>query len=271
MEEVKSFILNLSLSHEQLYLFMLSFSLWWVVYSFVHFFVKINNKTLLKILDTKNRIVSIIHGSYCIFASFIDIFINKTDKCGYENSDFQNTFMLISCSYFLYDMIACIVLKISNLPMFFHHMSCIFGMYTSVYYNSSATEIIRAILVAEVTNPIMHLREIFKNYDLGKTKFYLLLDLIFMGLYIISRLVFGLPVIMLTVFCEGNLILVKITGAFIWLQSVFFTYKMISILKFRYAEYKERSEKNIQLWWFEHNKQIDDMEVYKKKAKTYVP
>ena len=90
--------------------------------------------------------------------------------------------------------------------------------------------------------------------------------------YIFSRLGYGSFVIFFTVFCNGNLIIVKISGAFVWLQSVYFAFRMIKIFKFRKKEYKERKVKGIQMWWFDHNKKIDEMEIYKKKcSKIYVP
>ena len=272
MEKFRSILSNISLGSEQLNLFIIGTISWWMLYSFIHLFVKINHKNLKDQYDTKNRIFSIIHGLYCIYVSTFDIFFNKPDKCGYTNSKFQNDLMLISCSYFLYDVISCLLLGISCLPMLFHHIFCIAGYYTSLLYNNSSTEIIRALFVAEITNPIMHLREILKNFGLFKTKLYLTFDLIYMVKYIFSRLGYGSFVIFFTVFCNGNLIIVKISGAFVWLQSVYFAFRMIKIFKFRKKEYKERKVKGIQMWWFDHNKKIDEMEIYKKKcSKIYVP
>jgi len=258
---------------EHLELFVISHIFWWLLYAFIHIFIHIKHKNIKDVYDTKNRIVSIIHGLFCIYISFYDVFVNKTDKCGNDNSNFQNNSLIISCSYFLYDAIACLIFGISNVPMFIHHFVCVLGFYFGIIYNNSATEMIRGLLVAEVTNPIMHLREIFKNYGLGKTKTYLLLDIIYMIMYMFSRLGYGAMVTHFTLFCDkGNLIFAKITGLVVWLQSIYFSYRMIRIIRFRCDEYQERKKKNVKLFWLEHNKQLDELTIYKKKkAAVYVP
>lgn len=251
---------------------LVSVVLWTLLYLVIHFFVKVKSKSKKDEIDSKNRIVSIIHGVFCIYVGFTDEFVNKAEIFGVPNSEFQNYMMLISKAYFFYDTIACIILGISNLPMLLHHLFCILGFYSSIFYNISATEIIKAMLATEITNPVMHMREIFKNSNLGKTKIYLIFDLIYMSLYILARPGWGTYLMYLTFSCSTSLILVKLSALFLFFQSLFFSYKMIGVFKFRYIEYLERKKSNIHLWWFEHNKQIDDMEIYKKKReKVYIP
>ena len=271
MDKLNSILSFSKLKDEQTTMFVYSFIFWWFLYLLIHYFVKIDNKSPKNQIDTNNRLISIIHGLFSIYVSLIDYFQERSGICGNLNTYYQNNAMIISCSYFLYDFIACNLDRISNLAMNLHHLVCIFGFYGAILYNNSATEIMGALLLTEITNPSMHLREILKNYGLKKTKIYLVFDLIYMTKYILARLVFSIPQIIYALKCKEILLVVKLAAIFLWAQSLVFGYRMLGIFKYRYKEYLERKEKKIAIWWFENNKKLDEMEIYKNKYKVYVP
>jgi hypothetical protein len=246
---------------------------WWLVYGVIHFFTHPKLKSQKLILDTKNRYVSIIHAVLIFWLSIFDTLYYQKDECGQTNTEFQNYILLTTFSYFLYDLIACIILNISDKEMVLHHISCIVGSYMGVSYNNSANEMIRALVVTEISCPIMHLRMILKNYDLKHTMIHLVLDYTYMILYLIARMIYGSKNAYFTLFCLDNLLLVKITGGFIWIQSVIFSKRMVSLLKHKYLEGKERKQKGIELYWFSVNKKIEELEYYKRSLKkaAYVP
>jgi len=246
---------------------------WWLIYGVIHFFTHPKLKSEKLILDTKNRYVSIIHALVIFGLSIIDTIYYQKDQCGQTNTDFQNYILLTTFSYFLYDMIACIILNISDKEMVLHHLSCIIGSYVGVSYNNSANEMIRALVVTEISCPIMHIRMILKNYDLKHTMIHLVLDYSYMIIYLIARMGYGTKVIYFTVFCPDNLLIVRITGGFLWIQSVIFSKRMISLLKHKYKEGKERKQKSVALYWFSVNKKIEELDYYKRSLKraAYVP
>ena len=247
---------------------------WWLTYAYFHFFTHPKLKSQKLINDTKNRYVSIIHAVLIFSLSITDLLYYQKDECGQTNTTFQNYILLTTFSYFLYDMIACFLLNISDIEMVLHHLSCIIGSYLSVSYNSTASEIIRALVVTEISCPVMHLRMILKNYDLKHTYSHLVLDYIYMILYLCARMIYGTKNIYFTVFCWDNLLIVKITGGFLWIQSVVFSKRIVGILIQKYSEYKERKQKGIPLYWFSFNKKIEDLEYFKKslkRAASYVP
>jgi len=241
---------------------------WWLIYGVVHFGIKIKHDTKKLTLDTKNRIVSIIHACIVFVLSVYDVLSSNSDKCGDTNSEMENVIFTISSAYFLYDFLACLLLGISDFEMVFHHIFCIMGYWSSLAYNNSSKELIKAIIVTEITCPMMHLRIILKNFGLRHTKLYDLCDNLFYVQYMFARLVYGTMVTWFTVSCSNNLMFVKIGGAMIWLQSVLFSSKMFSILKSKLREYKERKAKNVELFWFRANKKVEELEYFKKKKEN---
>jgi hypothetical protein len=273
-KSISSIDLNLLvLNKEQFQIILVSHVIWWLIYLAFHFFINLSLKKRKLIHDTKTRFVSIIHATLIFWLAMYDTLFNQNDKCGETNTPFQNFIMLISLSYFLYDLIACIALDVSDREMVLHHLFVMVGYYIGVSYNNSANEMVRALIITEISCPIMHLRMILKNYDLKHTKAHCLLDFIYMIIYILARVIYGTKITIFTVFCRDNLLLVKVAGIFIWVQSILFARRMISLIRHRYLEYKERTEKDVELYWLTHNKKIEELEYFKRSLKraTYVP
>ena len=161
-------IVNLSLKDFQIdsynmNIILISHLIWWCLYGCIHFFININHKTYKDIIDSKTRIVSIIHAIYASLLSFYDFLYFQKSVCGQYNNDLQNFILCTSISYFAYDTIICIILGISDNEMLYHHLSVIFGYYSGLSFNHSASEMLRGLLVADISNPIMHLRIIIRS------------------------------------------------------------------------------------------------------------
>jgi hypothetical protein len=244
---------------------------WIVFYSFIHT-LPIKNSTEKTTLDSKNRIVSIVHASLMFVLCTYDYLFHQTSECGQDNTVFQNKLMLVSCSYFTYDLMACLYFNISDSAMFFHHTLVIFSEYTGILYSSSATTMIRAMISAEISNPVMHLRSITGNYGLKHSKLYLAFEIYYFLSYTFARLIFGTYTSVYSIICPSDLIIVKISGAMIILQSVKYAFNMFYITKKRLKELKERKKAGVELFWLEYNPKLTTLEYVKKeKGEKYVP
>ena len=205
---------KLVLKPEEYTFFFYSFVFWVSIYLIIHFFVPVKLEKKKDLYDTKTRFVSIIHASLMFLLALYDWVFLQENKCGQTNSEFQNKVSLFSCAYFLYDLITCILLDCSDNEMVVHHLFCMLGYTASVGYNNSANEILRALVITEVTCPIMHIRMILKNYKLKHTKLHKLLDYIYMVMYLIARMGIGSHNIIFTVFCRNNLLLKLLVDLF---------------------------------------------------------
>jgi len=159
--------------------------------------------------------------------------------------------------------------------MVLHHVSVMLGYYSGISFNHSASEMLRGLLVADVSNPIMHTRLIVRNFGLKHTKLYLYMDVVYMIIYVVARSAFGAMATYWTVFCKGNLFIVKISAFIVWGQSVLFMKRMLQNLFHRYLDYCERKAKGVDYFWFEFNKKVEELEYYKKSLRKrkdkYVP
>lgn len=262
---------NILLPKESFIMFLSFLCCWILFYCFIHV-LPIKNSTNKTTLDTKNRIVSIVHATLMFVLCIYDYLYNQTNECGLENTEFQNKLLLISCSYFTYDLIACLYFNISDSAMFFHHSIVIVSEYSGILYSSSATTMIRAMISAEISNPVMHLRSITGNYGLKHTKLYLVFEIYYFLSYTLARLIFGTYTSIYSILCPSDLIIVKISGACIILQSIKYATNMYNITFKRLRELKTRKQAGVELLWFKYNPKLTSLDYVKnEKGEKYVP
>jgi hypothetical protein len=97
--------------------------------------------------------------------------------------------------------------------MVIHHIMCVLGFSIMLSQGNSASCLINAVFVGEVSNPIMHVRMILKHMGLRHTKAYEVAELAYIMLFIYGRVLLGTPVLIKTVMCSHNNILIKLSGA----------------------------------------------------------
>ena len=79
----------------------------------------------------------------------------------------------------MYDTICMILTNTHDMFILFHHWLTITGIYTSLNYNVSGTEILMAYFIIEWANPFLHITEICKAMNLRQTKIRVYNEIIF--------------------------------------------------------------------------------------------
>ena len=85
--------------------------------------------------------------------------------------------------------------------------------------------------------------------------------------YIFGRIGLGIPVTIRTWLCPANHIVVNLMGTLVIVQSMYFVYTMVFILRARNREYAERKSKNIKMKWFTAltPQELSQIDAYNKK------
>lgn len=219
---------------------------WIVLYSFARN-VKPSKKEA--ILDTKTRIISIVHGVLVLALSFTDLIRYRT-IVNEKNSFFQEFTMLFSMSYFLYDLLCCLYYNLYDLDLIFHHTLVFLGLVHTIMLGYGGSTFLFGFIVAEISNAPMHLRKILANHGLRHTKLYELMESAYFKLYMFAR--GGLGPLM-TVKCVTSpkvpTFLSVVTLGLV-IQSFMFFRTMRKIIKKTNSNKEERREKGIELSWF---------------------
>ena len=201
-------------------------------------------------LDMRNRIVSFTHGSLQFFFSGYHYVMIPTE-CGELNSAYQRNMMLFTMSYFLYDFVAMAFEGLLDQAMTLHHSVCMYAIFVSVYENLSGNIALNTFFAAEISNPSMHLKHIFRIVGLRYSKAYECAELSFLILYIYGRMYIGSRVCYHSFACSSNNNIFNVMGGALMLQSVYFVTKMVPILRRRYDEILLRKRLGIKNMWFQ--------------------
>ena len=88
------------------------------------------------------------------------------------NTNLQTFIILFSLSYCIYDLVACIYYRLSDMSLISHHLFCILGFGFAAWTGYGAIDGIGGLFVAEVSNFYMHLRIILRTFNRKNTKAY---------------------------------------------------------------------------------------------------
>jgi hypothetical protein len=145
-------------------------------------------------LDLRNRIVSIIHGTSALCAGAYH-FIQGGAECGVLNTSLQRAVLCFSLSYFTYDLVCMWIEGILDKAMMIHHPLCLLGLFIPLYENISGMECMLAIFLSEISNPMMHIRQILRISGRRYTKAYEITEVTFISLYFYARFIAIGPVV----------------------------------------------------------------------------
>uniref|UniRef100_A0A7S3CUH1 TLC domain-containing protein n=1 Tax=Strombidium rassoulzadegani TaxID=1082188 RepID=A0A7S3CUH1_9SPIT len=157
----------------------------------------------------------------------------------------------LSIGYFVYDFLAMTYYGLVDKTMTFHHLACIVGMAIPLGMGISGNFILQGMFIGEVSNTFMHARVILKHYGLRYTKAYELMEICFILLYIFGRMIIGPFSVYNTCICKQNPLATKLASVALTLQSVFFIFQMLSILRKRFKEISMRKARRVKSRWFD--------------------
>lgn len=240
------------------------FLMWNAIYMIIHFTIQTKLKKLTE-LDIKNRIISIMHGllSFGLSAAYI---IQHGIDLESPFDYFSSGIICLSFGYFLYDLLACLFFGIWDSKLIIHHFLCVVGLFALLWWRKGLFACVAGLFLAEASNLPMHVRCICRNFGLKHTRLCEYSETLYMIIYVFFRGVLAPILCVLTFMSPSTPILIALVLLGILVQSYFFIFTMIKIMRKKWDHYQERKQKNVHLFWFEVNPEIYELE-YAKKSK----
>ena len=127
-------------------MFVAMFIMWGILYSIVNMTCTFKSLSIKNQNDTKNRIVSIIHGAVS-FIWAITLYTPTPVFC--QPNTYQETLLcMFSLAYSVYDLLACIYYGLADAGLYIHHLSCAVGFGTGFFAGYGAIDGIGGLLIA---------------------------------------------------------------------------------------------------------------------------
>lgn len=112
--------------------------------------------------------------------------------------------------------------KLIDQGMGIHHGMVCMGMYMCLSFDESSPEILAGCFIAEISNPVMHLRMIAKDFGRRHTLVYEVSEMMYYVLYIYGRIIMGTGIVYRTCTTWNAHPVIRFIAFGIALQSYFY-------------------------------------------------
>lgn len=137
------FPLEFNSLNEKIYVCFFSMIIWTVFLFLINNTVKperlYRNLTKKSSDDIRNRLISISHGLFSFFMTSYHMY-KHSPQYNEPISNFQHFLILVSMSYFTYDLLACMYYDLTDAGLYIHHLLVIFGYVMDELYGYGGTE-----------------------------------------------------------------------------------------------------------------------------------
>jgi TLC domain len=125
---------------------------------------------------------------------------------------------LIALSYFIYDTIFGFIQKYNDSTMIIHHLGVSTALLNSLFSKKYGSEMVESLFLAELSNPYLSaMNAMGVRGDMPEAKFNT--GLVFMSVFVVSRLFLGTPLHFSIAGAQGNIIM-KIMSVVVWVVSM---------------------------------------------------
>jgi len=167
------------------------------------------------------------------------------------NDNLQRLCLAISISYFFYDSVCMFFEKTIDKFIVIHHFFSILGLFIPYIENQNGIYSMIGLLVTEISNPAMNLKNYLKMFGMRHTRIYEWAELLFLTSYFIGRGILSWFYVYRSVTCQSNHWIFKLTCFGLFFQSLNMLYKMRRNWFRRFEEITKRKKLGIHLRWLE--------------------
>lgn len=156
--------------------------------------------------------------------------------------------------------------------MTIHHAVSVAILGLNITSGNSAYLILGGMFIGEISNPSMHLSAMLKHLGLRYCKLYEFCEISFAFLYCTGRVFMGTYQLWKICSCESSHIILKLSTTALAVQSYFFVYNMIPLMKDRIGTIVSRGKLGIKSSWLAplESKQLKRLGIDPDKVEKFV-
>ncbi|CAL4950607.1 unnamed protein product [Urochloa decumbens] len=185
--------------------------------------------------DFCNRAVSTMHAiaAVCLACLSVDDWSRPVSPLAAASSPRQMRALAFTLSYMVYDAACCHLNGDVRLDNTVHHLVSIVGIGAGLAYQRCGTEMVATLFVTEISSPLLHLREILKEFGVKDSDLNLLVDVLFA----VARMGFG-PYLTYVTVTADNPILIKAMASGLQLVSAYWFLRILRMVRYKLGKKK---------------------------------
>lgn len=183
-----------------------------------------------------SRIVALLHGLYTAFQGTNQCFIDdwSFDDPNKPTTSYQAFIILFSLGYFMEDLLWCLYEKSESNLMVAHHVYSCIALTRILFSGTTGGQTTCVLGAMEITNPFLQARWFIRSHGMRETALFGAVEISFMLLFFVLRIVVGSYVSLLIIFNPQNDWEYKILSILIYVMSWMF---MVNIGQYFYMKY----------------------------------
>lgn len=191
--------------------------------------------------DFCNRLVSAIHATLAVTLTSLSVQDWRCPVCplASNSSPRQMQTLALTLAYLIYDLVCCLFDQRVNVDNIIHHLLSIAGIGAGLVYEKSGSELVAALLMAEISSPFLHCREMLKELGYRDTGLNLIADITFAAIFTFARIVCGPYLTYLTIYAR-NPIIIKAMALGLQLVSAFWFFKIARMVNYKLAKWTSK-------------------------------
>ncbi|XP_066308679.1 uncharacterized protein [Miscanthus floridulus] len=143
--------------------------------------------------DFCNRAISTMHAvtAVCLACLSVDEWSCPVCPLAAASSPRQMKALAVTLAYMVYDAACCHLNGDMRLDNTVHHLVSIVGIGAGLAYQRCGTEMVACLFITEISSPLLHLREMLKEFGVRDTDLNLLVDVLFAVTFSVARMGVG--------------------------------------------------------------------------------
>lgn len=145
--------------------------------------------------ERASRIVALIHGLFVVSHAYYVVKEGTHDfsNPGTKNTHHETTLICMTLGYFIYDYGWMVYYKHQEgFILFIHHLLSIVTFTLVLVKGSSAAETIAGIIMFELTNPLLQIRWLMRDFGYKETTLFTIVDMTFIVMFFLCRMFWGM-------------------------------------------------------------------------------
>lgn len=189
--------------------------------------------------DFCNRAVSTMHAvaAVCLACLSVDDWSCPVCPLAAASSPRQMKALALTLSYMVYDAACCHLNGDVRLDNTVHHLVSIVGIGAGLAYRRCGTEMVASLLITEISSPLLHLREMLKEFGVRDTDLNLLVDVLFAVTFSAARMGVG-PYLTYVTVTADNPILIKAMATGLQLVSAYWFLRILRMVRYKLSKKK---------------------------------
>ncbi|KAL6627656.1 hypothetical protein ACP70R_031382 [Stipagrostis hirtigluma subsp. patula] len=189
--------------------------------------------------DFCNRAVSTMHAVAAVCLACLSVADWRCPVCplAAASSPRQMKALAVTLSYMVYDAACCHLNGDVRLDNTVHHLVSIVGIGAGLAYQRCGTEMVASLFITEISSPLLHLREILKEFGVRDTDLNLLVDVLFAVIFSLARMGVG-PYLMYVTVAADNPILIKAMAMGLQLVSAYWFLRILRMVRYKLGKKK---------------------------------